>query len=75
MFYGGYYGVSYEEARSLFFEFYGSMARNYLWQMIGISQYPSLLTAVNMIDVGVTMSLEVGLKMLEGVTCSWRYKV
>jgi hypothetical protein len=52
-FYGGHYGISYEEAKSLFFEHYGLMERNYLWQRLGVSQYPSLLGAVNTVDVGV----------------------
>ena len=52
-FYGGHYGISYEEAKSLFYEHYGFMKRSQLWVQLGLSNYPSMFNAVTKVDVGI----------------------
>ncbi|KAF2811751.1 uncharacterized protein BDZ99DRAFT_519003 [Mytilinidion resinicola] len=52
-FYGGHYGISYEEAKSLFFEHYRRLTRNHLWLRLGLSRYMGLYKAVNFVDSAV----------------------
>jgi hypothetical protein len=52
-FYGGYYGISYEEAKTLFFEYYGWLTRNHLWLRLGLSRWMGLYKAVTFVDFAV----------------------
>jgi hypothetical protein len=72
-FHGGHYSISYEEAKSLFFERYGRSTINHLWLRLGLSRYMGLYKAVNYVDSAVQY-LNSGNRICTATTCSWQFK-